>query len=172
MPDHSLQDLVRQAAEKQQKDTAEKIIDTQIKIITASYDKATSYTNVIILAGYASFFGLWSITKVYLSRELTLAAAILMCASAGTFVFFEVYKMSFVSHNFTKKYLAMTEQLNGKPLPDILADIQKLEAESRRDALKFLPVWRVCLLVAVITGLGGIGTLFYSLIVALFHGVA
>lgn len=172
MPEPTLQDVIRQAAEKQQKETAEKIIDTQIKIVTAAYDKATAYTNFIIVAGYAAFFGLWSITKIYLSHDQVLWAALLMCMSAGTFVFFEVYKMAFVSHSFSKKYLALIEQAKGKPLQEILEDINRLEAESRRYALTFLPAWRVFLLVAVVTGLGGVGTLFYALIVALFNGAA
>lgn len=171
MSEPTIQDVVRQLAEKQQKETVEKIVDTQIKIVTASYDKATSYTNFVILAGYAAFFGIWSLTKTYLSRDQVLWAALLMCTSAGTFVFFEVYKMAFISHAFTKKYLAIMGQLDGKPLPQILTDIQRVEAESRRDALRFLPVWRIFLLLAVSTGLGGAGTLFYALIGALFNGM-
>lgn len=170
MSEPTLQDVVRQIAEKQQQETAERIIDTQIKIVSASYDKATAYTNFIILAGYAAFFGLWSITKAYLSRDQVLWAALLMSTSAGAFVFFEVYKMAFVTHTFTKKYFSITAQLNGKPLAAILSDIQKFDADSRRDALRFLPVWRVFLLLAVTTGLGGVGTLFYALVVALFNG--
>jgi hypothetical protein len=72
MTEQTLQDVIRQTEEKQQKDVAEKIIEAQIKIITASYDRAVAYTNVIVVAGYAAFFGLWTLTKPYLCKTQAL----------------------------------------------------------------------------------------------------
>jgi len=154
------------------KEVIEKIVETQIKIITAAYDKSTAYTNFVIVAGYATFFGLWTITKAYMSHGQVLWAALLMGFSASSFVLFEVYKMAFVSHAFSKQYLAAIGNLQGKPPAQVLADIQRIEAESSRHALSFLPVWRVFLLVAVLTALGGIGTLLYAFVIALFSGTA
>src|SRR5688572_20847673 len=92
-------DVIRAAAAKEDAAAGEKIIETQIKIITASYDKAAAYTNLIVVAGYAAFFGLWTLTKPYLPRELALWAALLMLLSAATFVVFEVYKMNVTSRD-------------------------------------------------------------------------
>lgn len=41
----------------------EKRIDNVVKIMAALYDKAAAYSNLIIIAGYAAFFAVWSNVK-------------------------------------------------------------------------------------------------------------
>lgn len=171
MADPNLQEVIRQAAEKQQIEVGEKIIETQIKIVTASYDKAAAYNNVIIVAGYAAFFGLWSLTKGYLSKDLAVWAALLMCISLATFVFFQVYQMAFVSHGLHKKYLSLQDKLKGKSAQAILAELKALEDESKRALVRFLPAWRIHLLIAVATGLSAFLVLAYAYIAALLSFV-
>lgn len=170
MAEPTLQDMIRQAAEKQQIEVGEKIIETQIKIVTASYDKAAAYNNVIIVAGYAAFFGLWSITKVYFSRDLAVWAALLMCISLATYAFFQVYQMAFVSHSLHKKYLSLRDKLRDKPAQIVLAELTKLEEENKRALLRFLPAWRIHLFIAVSTGLLAFLLLAYAYIAALLSG--
>jgi hypothetical protein len=172
MTEPTLQDVIRQATEKQQKEVGEKIIETQIKIITASYDKAVAYTNVIVVAGYAAFFGLWTLTKPHLSKPQALWAALFMCVSAATFVFFEVYKMAFTAQSLHSKYLTLSERLKGNTAQEVLAELQKLEDEGKKAALRFLPVWRICLLISVVTGLVGVGILAFAFVYALLCSVA
>jgi hypothetical protein len=172
MPEPMIQDPIREAAEKQQREMVEKIIENQIKIITASYDKATAYTNLIVVAGYAAFFGLWTLTKAYLTKPLAMWAALLMLSSAATFVFFEVYKMFFTSRSLVSKYIGLSDRIKGKPLGQVLTELQKIDSEAKAEALRFLPAWRVSLLVAVITGLGGVGLLLYAFAHALLSGAA
>ena len=89
----SQDDLMRLVNQQQQEQVAKDIIESHIKILSASYDKAVTYTNVIVIGGYASFFGLWSVSKPYLSAVQARWAALIMLLSVSTFVFFEVYKM-------------------------------------------------------------------------------
>jgi hypothetical protein len=172
MAEPTLQDLIRQAAEKQQIEAGEKIVETQIKILTVSYDRAAAYNNVIIIAGYAAFFGLWSVTKVYLSKGQAMWAALLACISLATFVFFQVYQMALVSHRLHNRYLVLYDKLKGKSAQIVLAELKALEESSKRELLRFLPAWRIHLLIAVSTGMSAFLVLAYAYIAALLSGAA
>ncbi len=45
------------------------IFERQKELITHVMGQAMVYTNLIIVGGYASFFGLWSLTREHLSKE-------------------------------------------------------------------------------------------------------
>ena len=55
--------------------------------------EAASYTNLILIGGYAAFFTMWSSVKEDLSRGYMLWAALLMTVSVSLFLLFEVLKM-------------------------------------------------------------------------------
>jgi hypothetical protein len=170
MAEPTLQDVIRQAAEKQQIELGEKIIETQIKILTVSYDKGMAYVNVIVIAGYAAFFGLWTLTKAHLAKDAAIWAALLMLISAATFVFFQVYQMVFIAQSLHSKYKNLDEKLTGKPAQTVLAELKQLEELGKRSALLLLSVWRIQLLVAVITALLAFGVLGYAYVHALLSG--
>jgi hypothetical protein len=172
MTEPTLQDVIRQAAERQQREVSERIIETQIKIVTAAYDRAMAYTNIVVVAGYATFFGLWSLTKPFLEKTLALRAALLMCVSAAIFVLFEVYKMAFTAHHLNKRYLALSDRLKDRTPDQVLAELQGLETEAKKATLRFLRAWQICLLIAAFTGVGAIGMLGYALIRALLSGAS
>lgn len=161
---------MRQAAERQQVELGEKIIETQIKILTASYDKGMAYINVIVIAGYAAFFGLWSLTKSYLTKDSAMWAALLMLVSAATFVFFQVYQMVFIAQSLHSKYLNLDQKLVGKPAQTILAELKALEESGKKSALLLLSIWRVQLLIAVITALLAFAVLGCAYVRALLAG--
>ncbi len=99
MTDEQLSQLLAQLSEKERQQVAKEIVDTQVKIVAALYDKSIAYTNLIIIAGYASFFGMWAFTKQYLSPKQVLWSALIMSVSIVTFVFFEVIKMTTTSRS-------------------------------------------------------------------------
>lgn len=165
-----LEKLAREAEDRAQQERVDKIVETQTKIVTVSYDKAAAYTNIIIVAGYATFFGLWSLTKGYVSKPLALWAALLMSISVVAFVLFEVYKMFWVGRAINEQVLTLGERIKDKS-PDVaLAEFQKLQAEMNRMVRQQIPIWRITLLIAVPTGFGAIGVLGYSFINSLFFG--
>ena len=91
-----VQDLGKraQALEQQQRElAAEKMVEAVSKLVTTTYDKAVAYTNLILIAGYASFFALLGATKSLLHERTTVIAALLMAISVSSFILFEVYKM-------------------------------------------------------------------------------
>lgn len=70
----------------------------QKEILSHVYQKASGYTNLVMLGGYASAFGIWQLTKNYLSKEQFLIVGAMIIISIILFAGFEVYKM--VSHAF------------------------------------------------------------------------
>jgi hypothetical protein len=44
----------------QQSDSSERLFEELVKVISASYDKASAYTNLVMVAGYATFFATWA----------------------------------------------------------------------------------------------------------------
>ncbi len=168
----TLQDTSQRADEKHQNEIANKIIETQIKIITAAYDKTMAYTNVIVVAGYAAFFGLWTLTRPYLSKTHALWAALLMCISATIFVMFEVFKMVFTAESLNTQYMTFSKRMEGKKAQEVLDGIQKLEQASGKTSLTFVRAWRISLYIVVATGLVGVGILMFAFLYALFPGTA
>lgn len=69
------------------------LIEQQKQILSHIYQKAISYTNLIVLAGYAGIFGIWQHTREILSKQTTIWVALLTSCSIIIFVGYEVWKM-------------------------------------------------------------------------------
>jgi hypothetical protein len=82
-----------EAAKREQARVAAEISDAQIRVLSAVFDKAVAYTNLIMLGGYAGFFGLWQLTSSSLTKTLSMWAALLVFISLVTFVGYEIFKM-------------------------------------------------------------------------------
>ncbi len=67
-----------------------KLVDDIIKINSALYEKATAYTNVVILAGYVAFFSVWNNMKVYLTKSEMLQSASAVTFSLIVFISWEI----------------------------------------------------------------------------------
>ncbi|HMJ50395.1 MAG TPA: hypothetical protein VK440_07510 [Burkholderiales bacterium] len=145
------------------------IIERQIKIVSAMYDKAVAYTNVIVIAGYAGFFGLWALTKQYLTSTQARLAALFMLASICAFVFFEVYKMV-VS---TRELLYRAKMFNDplvKNDPIIFSEkLREYEQNEKRHNVSFIWIWRIQIIIAVATALIAIGILGFSFVCGLIE---
>ena len=70
-----------------------------LKATSTLYDKSTSYTNLIMAAGYAAYFAMWSNTSPLISHRLARVSAALMLTSLLVFIFWEVSKMILISLN-------------------------------------------------------------------------
>src|SRR5687767_2281479 len=80
----------RKAALKEEEENAAKARAALIEILSASYDKAAAYANVIILAGFAGGFAIWSNVQENISTRARITVALLLTISLATFVFFEI----------------------------------------------------------------------------------
>ena len=149
---------------EEQKRVAKEIIDAHIKILSASYDKAIAYTNIIIIAGYASFFAMWSFTKEFLSPREVLWSALIMSISIVTFVFFEVYKMYFTSWALLSLANVTSDPGTTTDPNKLLAGMQEHDKQARERVVRFGRIWHRVLIVTVSSALVAIGILFCGFI--------
>lgn len=163
------EDLVQLLQQLSKQQVAKEIVDTQIKILGALYDKAISYTNLIIVAGYASFFAMWSFTKEYLSPRQALWAALLMSISIVTFVFFEIIKMTVTSRSLLARTKAVSDPAAANDPQRLLTSLREFELQSQRDVVRFGIFWVFALVACVSTAVLAIAILFSGFISSLIQ---
>ena len=140
------------------------VVDTQIRIIAGSYEKANAYTNLIILAGYAGLFALWQFTKDALTRSQVLLSGFFLLISIAIFVLFEIYKAYYTSR-LLRKYLSVVQDSDNRSSPEkLLTAMNAFESSERAASVHFVRFWSVIFWLTTITGLGSAGVLGYSFV--------
>ncbi len=131
-------------------------LDVVKEIFSAVYGKATSYTNLIIAAGYVGFFTLWGSIKKDLPEWAILWSGAFILISLLIFIGFEIYKM--ISGSLHMK--SMSTQLQN-PSIHTLENIQR---EERKLALRSAKIWPFTLIPTVVFGMGAGLILLVSLL--------
>jgi len=80
------------------------------EILSFVYQKVSGYTNLVMLGGYASAFGIWQLTKANITAGQSMAVGFLIVCSVVLFAGFEVYKM--IAHAFFFRRLDRVLQQN------------------------------------------------------------
>lgn len=157
---HKLLKLLAES-EKQKRLAQEKeqIIDVVTKIMAAMFDKAATYTNLIIVAGYAAFFTIWSHTKAFMTRKEMISAALCISISCLLFIIWEITKMILFAKSTRKLNL-----IGGIPADKIKDELDSIIKSEGKLQIKIYKAWVIILAVTVAFGLGGTGILVYSFI--------
>jgi hypothetical protein len=143
-----------------EEEAAKKAREAIVEIVTKSYDKASAYTNLIMIAGYAGSFTIWSFTKQYLTARCAIAVALALGISLCAFVLFETFKMIVSTRNFLVQRKLLVRGLSPK---EFLIELNKLkDGESNQTLKLIMPVWMGVMVIAVGGGLIGIALLFYN----------
>lgn len=83
-------------------------LGAQKELLISSYNQATAYTNVVLVAGYAGFLAIWT----HLANDVTaltkFSSGLLIALSIGGFIAWETYSMIFRS----KLLLGMSQAVN------------------------------------------------------------
>ena len=159
-----MEDMLKRLMQEEDKRQAERIVEAQIKVMSASYEKAMAYTNLITVAGYASFFGLWQITKDKLSNDYAIWAALLVAISAATFVFFEVTKSYFQSRNIQKLNRIITSPEIANSAVALQKAFDEHNLRVNKQILYWGYWWHFTWIVTVVTGVGAIGMLIWAFV--------
>jgi hypothetical protein len=72
------------------------IVQQQKEILAFVYERASSYSNLVMIGGYAAMFAVWQLMKPHLSKGQELLIAALVTSSIILFAGFEIFKM--ISH--------------------------------------------------------------------------
>jgi len=159
--------IQQENAERKLQEQKKEILDSQMKLASAIYDKTMAYTNLIIMAGYAGFFGLWSITKDNLTPKQVLWSALFLLISGSSFVFFETVKM-IVNASFMLSRNSALKRIPGKQnLNEIINIFNEHDKTTESRHVKFICFWVIALMIIIPTALIGVSILMYSFIVNL-----
>lgn len=142
-------------------DIKKQLIDADYEMRLDSYAKygkeiskqAIHYTNIIITAGYAGFFGLWSISKDFINPTQAKITFILMGVSMFSFVIYEIIDNAFSGSNIANGANAL---LKAKEQDDLMLKIKWAEIASTYDgyrALWYYQFWHYSFATSVVFGM-------------------
>lgn len=107
---------------------------------------AATYTNLILVAGYAGFFGFWSTLSPRLPLWLYSLCGLLALFSLTLFVSWEIIKMIWTNFHIAKTN-SMIKTIGGAKL------LQLFEASQLQHQIRSQRVWWAFLLPTVLSGL-------------------
>ena len=128
------------------------------------FDKASTYTKLIMGLGYGGFFVVWSGTKPHLSPKLLVISALLVTVSLVLYIIFEVCQTMVVSY----LSIEFTNTVN-KPSADVAEALRIYKNKASRFTTPLLLMWKIVFPVSVLMGLAGIGILIYAFVASLFR---
>lgn len=155
-----MQDVVNQLARKAAEDQKKQLIDALATIYKGMYDSAANYTNIIMLAGYAGGFALWSLVGDVLSKEQRSWAGLWLLISLAVFVLWEVTKMILLG------VIAIRFQKLSAVAPmQIQTHMQTYGDSEHRMMMRVHWAWAVFVLpTAIGSALAGIGVLTHAFV--------
>lgn len=124
----------------------EKLTRTLAEIQVKVWEKASAYTNVIILAGYAGGFGIWTYTKAQLTDKANIWVATFLGISLIVFIGWEIFTMILRSRHFAKIQPLLVSQLTPK---EFFEKLEVAKLDEARSTLWFTRVWSVVLFFAI-----------------------
>ncbi len=159
MSESDMQKMFRAVAEQAQQQATEKMREDIIKVQAALYDKAASYTNLILAAGYAGFFATWTNVKADLTKFESAASALCIAVSLMVFITWEVVVMIASARGIR----GMQAALDGPP-----KETQKRLADAKligqKRAVRIRRWWIYVLIATILPGVAGAGILLAALV--------
>ena len=116
------------------------------------FEKATAYENVILVAGYAGFFALWSAVAHEMPRDTTLWSVGLIGVSLVAYVAFHIAQMVTRAVFQFRTMATVAKKLNDADFHDVWAE--QMQKPQRANSI-VLMAWPVVLGISVPTGLIG-----------------
>ena len=153
--------VLRQIQKKLEDDADRKHQDEQrnlqIELQTATYHQAQAFENAILIAGYAGFFGLFSLTKDIIDNYWNVFAAMCLGVSITTYVAWQIFSMINRSINGLRHLnLILTA-------PENFHEAAQAWLESQRSATPRIQVlWYLTLAISVASAALGASTLMIS----------
>lgn len=108
-------------------------IEQQKKIVLSSYEQSKSYSNIIMMGGYAGIFAIWSFTKADLEQWQSMTVGLLAILSVFSFVLLEIYGVwlrSTQTFNLLKQ-LKTAEKLGQFPIGYGKEEMKRIETMAK-----------------------------------------
>lgn len=144
-----LSDAVNRIAQTQAEAVARQQLDGIKEILTHTYGKAQTYTNIVTAAGYAAFFSMWASIRNDLPRQVMLLAGLLMTVSVSLFVIAEIHKMATSASYFKSLHQKLAEE----PTLNLVEETKNYEkAHAEKQYRAWLLLFYPCLVTGVLAG--------------------
>ena len=137
------------------------VIEAQKELLAHTFSQAQSYTNVILIAGYAGFFAIWTQFGADMTRATRFWSGLLISLSVAGFIAWEVYGMI----QRSQAMLGIARAVNDPERFEELMDQQRATEHER--AIQVGRAWLFAL-----PFIAGTGFLALSIILSAFiHGL-
>ena len=141
------------------------VVVKELEHLQASlFDKASTYTKVIIGLGYGGFFAAWSATRAQLSPRLLVSSALCVTISLVFFVVFEIYQTMIIS----KISIEFSKAVDSDPY-ELPAALEAFRIRNRKLTKPLLAIWMYVFSITVVSGLGGAAILVYAFVRSLLR---
>lgn len=142
--------IVTELQAQAQVQAEEKQLKALVEINTKAFDRSAAYNNIILVAGYAGGFTIWSFTRAQLSDKANVAIALGLLVSLATFITFEVIKMLATGRLVIGRATVLKTSQNPAEKLQAIKDIEEAQATT---LIRFMRYWAVTM-VASIVGAG------------------
>lgn len=140
----------------------QEILNAQKELLSSAFSHARAYTNVVIVAGYAGFFGIWTQMVDEVTKATKFWSGLLISLSIGGFIAWELYGMVVRS----KSLLGMATAVNEPERFEEL--ILQHKARERDRMIRFGSIWHIALLFIAGTGFFALGIMLSAFIHSLW----
>lgn len=168
MPPSNMADTIAKIAAQHQKSIQEKyrdeLVDILIKVYGGIFERSAAYINVIIIAGYASFFTIWSFTRESITEKASLTVALMMSFSVFFFASWEVFKMILGAKDIHKAVFLTSKKL---PPEVFLKELESIQLDVQRKQMRLSRAWMIILMLTVPTAFGAGLILMYNFLAKL-----
>lgn len=137
----------------------EKVRDSLIEFNSRTFDKAQSYTTVIIAGAYVGMFSVWSSSKDALSAKGSIAIALCLTTSLTFFVLYEIAGTAIRTSGFLR---LKREVAKAKTTADYAAYIERERKREARAGLRFVPAYAISLALTLLPAMVAAGLLIYN----------
>jgi hypothetical protein len=138
------------------------LLNAQKELAAHTFDKAQAYTNVVLLAGYAGFFAIWSFIRPDITKEQVFWSGLLIALSLTAYMLWEIYGSFYRSRSL----LCLAKAVNNPDKFHELLEQHKLDEQAR---IIFLgQIWVVVFGFTVLTGFSAIGILLWAFVSTLW----
>ena len=136
-------------------------IEEQIAVNAAVFEKANAYMNIMILAGYAGFFTIWSFTNDLLGDLTRISTALLVGVSLIFYVFWEVIKSHYSSSQVVARH---SLSLQGLEPDEYILRARILDKKKDFQDRSLVRMWPWFLRITVVPGFLGALLLVYNFV--------
>lgn len=149
-----------------QKIEHEEALQVHIKFSAMMIEKGSAYTNLLIVAGYASFFAIMPLAGNLITKDQRRASLLLLVVSLCAFVGFEVFKMLFMQFAMLGRYDKFNREAK-QPGFLFVAESLKLQKDLAGFQTRFVRLWIASTAVSILSGIAAVGILAAAFVVDL-----